>query len=184
MKNILKVFLLFFIVALSCNANAQSLSSADIKAQMIQDWERAKAYTNEYLNTMPADKYTFKAVQVDTVRNFAQQMLHLAQGNFFLMSRATGAQTPAFSGSNMEHSASAQTKDSVLYYVNSSYDFCINAVKNTDVSKWGEKLKMFGMETTRFAMMMKTFEHQTHHRGQTTIYIRVAGIKPPQEKLF
>jgi uncharacterized damage-inducible protein DinB len=31
---------------------------------------------------------------------------------------------------------------------------------------------------------MKTFEHQTHHRGQTTIYIRTQGIKPPQEKLF
>jgi uncharacterized damage-inducible protein DinB len=33
-------------------------------------------------------------------------------------------------------------------------------------------------------MMLKTFEHQTHHRGQTTIYIRLLGIRPPQEKLF
>jgi uncharacterized damage-inducible protein DinB len=30
----------------------------------------------------------------------------------------------------------------------------------------------------------KAFEHQTHHRGQTTVYIRLAGAKPPQEKLF
>ena len=46
------------------------------------------------------------------------------------------------------------------------------------------KHKMFGMEVTRFALMMKTFEHQTHHRGQTTIYIRLVGIRPPQERLF
>ncbi|HVM89716.1 MAG TPA: DinB family protein [Puia sp.] len=187
MKNIFSikcVIVLFCIIAASPKSYSQSVSFEDIKAQMIKDWERAKTYTDEYLNTMPADKYNFKAAPVDTVRNFAQQMLHLAQGNCFLMSKATGMQPPVFAGANLEGSASAQSKDSVMYYVNASYDFCANAVKNTDVGKWGEKVKIFGMETTRFAMMNKTFEHQTHHRGQTTIYIRVAGIKPPQEKLF
>ncbi|HEY5969835.1 MAG TPA: DinB family protein, partial [Chitinophagaceae bacterium] len=63
--------------------------------------------------------------------------------------------------------------------------YCINAVKNFDPNKWGEKTKMFNTyEETRFALMNKTFEHQGHHRGQTTIYIRLQGIKPPQEKLF
>ncbi|HZJ61332.1 MAG TPA: DinB family protein, partial [Chitinophagaceae bacterium] len=28
------------------------------------------------------------------------------------------------------------------------------------------------------------FEHQTHHRAQTTIYIRLMGLHPPQEQLF
>jgi uncharacterized damage-inducible protein DinB len=32
--------------------------------------------------------------------------------------------------------------------------------------------------------LSKGFEHQTHHRGQTTIYLRLKGVKPPQEKLF
>ena len=39
-------------------------------------------------------------------------------------------------------------------------------------------------EETRFALMNKAFEHQTHHRGQTTIYIRLQGIRPPEERLF
>lgn len=29
-----------------------------------------------------------------------------------------------------------------------------------------------------------TQEHQGHHRGQTTIYLRMAGIRPPAERLF
>jgi hypothetical protein len=37
------------------------------------------AYTVDYLNAMPADKYSFKAT--DSTRSFAQQMLHLAQAN-------------------------------------------------------------------------------------------------------
>ena len=64
------------------NCLAQSL--ADIKTQLIKDWERAKAYTNEYLDAMPGDKYSLRAT--DSTRSFAQQMLHIAQANVFLMS--------------------------------------------------------------------------------------------------
>ncbi|HJS52892.1 MAG TPA: DinB family protein, partial [Chitinophagaceae bacterium] len=89
-----------------------------------------------------------------------------------------------FGNPNLENSPGAQKKDSVMAYVTASYDYCVNAVKNTDLGKWGEKKKLFGFEETRFALMIKAFEHQTHHRGQTTIYIRELGIKPPQERLF
>ena len=167
-----------FLTSYVCDA--QSLT--DIKAQMVKDWERAKSYTVDYLNTMPADKYSFKAT--DSIRSFAQQMLHLAQGNVFLMSNATDQQPPAWLSSNPEKRTTAQQKDSVMYYVTSSYDFCMNNVKNSDIAKWGEKKKVFGFEETRWALMNKTFEHQGHHRGQATIYIRLQGIKPPEERLF
>jgi uncharacterized damage-inducible protein DinB len=165
--------LVVFSLVFSYRGSAQSLSTDDIKAQMVKDWERAKAYTVDYLNTMPADKYSFKAV--DSIRSFAQQMLHLASGNLFLMSNASDIKPPSWMSSDPEHRASAQIKDSVMYYVTTSYDYCMNAVKN----------KLFGaVEETRFALMNKTFEHQGHHRGQTTIYIRLQGIKPPDERLF
>jgi len=175
------VFLPLLVFVCSFTSHAQSLSSEDIKAQMVKDWERAKAYTIDYLNTMPADKYGFKAV--DSLRSFAQQMLHLASGNVFLMSSGTD-QKPPFMRGDLETSPGAQSKDSVMYFVTASYDYCISAVKATDVNKWGEKKKLMKYEETRFAMMTKAFEHQTHHRGQTTIYIRLQGIRPPQERLF
>ncbi len=70
-----------------------------------------------------------------------------------------------------------------MYYVTTSYDYCITAIKNFDVKKWFEKKKTMNDET-KFALMNKAFEHQTHHRGQATIYIRLQGIKPPNERLF
>lgn len=162
---------------------SQALTADDIKAQMVKEWERAKTYTIDYLNTMPADKYSF--VAADSIRSFAQQMLHLAGGNIFLMMNATDQKVPSIFGNpNLENSPGAQNKDSVMAYVTTSYDYCINAVKNSDINKWGEKKKIFGFEETRLALMIKTFEHQTHHRGQTTIYIRRQGIRPPQERLF
>jgi uncharacterized damage-inducible protein DinB len=179
---LLAIYLPVCTLLFSMAGRAQSLSSDDIKAQMVKDWERSKAYTIDYLNTMPTDKYSFKPV--DSIRSFAQQMLHLAQVNLLLMSNATDQPAPAFSKSDLEHSTMAGQKDSVMYYVTTSYDYCIAAVKNTPTNKWGEKKKLFSYEETRLALMMKTFEHQAHHRGQTTIYIRMQGIKPPQERLF
>jgi len=119
-------------------ARSQTLTAEDIKAQLVKEWERSKAYTIDYLNTMPANKYSFKAQ--DSIRSFAQQMLHLAQANIFFMSLATDLKSPSF-GSDREQSPSAQTKDSVMYYVTTSYDYAINAIKNSDISKWGEKKK-------------------------------------------
>ena len=184
-KNIITTILLLslFILVTPLIVNAQSISAEDIKAQMVKDWERAKAYTIDYLNTMPENKYSFKAV--DSLRSFAMQMLHLASGNVFIMMNATGQSPLSWLSFDLENRATAQKKDSVMYYVTTSYDYCINAVKKFDTNKWGEKTKMFNTyEETRFALMNKTFEHQGHHRGQTTIYIRLQGIKPPQERLF
>lgn len=170
-------------IAMTPQTNGQSLTTTDIKAQMVKDWERAKAYTVDYLNTMPADKYGYKAV--DSLRSFAQQMLHLASGNVFLMTNATGQPPLPWLSFDLENRTSAQNKDSVMYYVTSSYDYCRDAVKNSDMTKWGETRKMFNAyDVTRYALMNKTFEHQDHHRGQTTIYIRLNNIKPPQERLF
>jgi uncharacterized damage-inducible protein DinB len=37
---------------------------------------------------------------------------------------------------------------------------------------------------TKGMALTKLFEHQTHHRGQTTVYLRLAKATPPNEKLF
>jgi uncharacterized damage-inducible protein DinB len=184
MKKFMRSFLSFsFILALliseDCNAQA-TLNANDIKTQLIADWQRAKAYTNEYLNAMPADKYGFRAV--DSIRSFAQQMLHLAQANLFFVTTSTGVNKNF--GGNLEQRTSAHTRDSVAYFVNASYDFAIEAVTNMDAVKLGEKVTMRNLEGSRLTFLLKGFEHQTHHRGQTTIYIRLLGIRPPAERLF
>jgi uncharacterized damage-inducible protein DinB len=163
------------------SASAQEITGAQIKDQFIKDWERAKSYTLDYLNTMPADKYSFKAV--DSIRSFAQQMLHLAQGNVGLIQLASGAKAD-FPTGDMEHSPTGQSKDSVVYYVTKSYDFAIQSIKDFDPAKFGEVVALRTNKATRFALFEKAFEHQTHHRGQTTIYIRLEGIRPPNERLF
>jgi len=179
MKRIIITTLL--VQAFICSGFSQSLNDEFVRAQFINDWERAKAYTIDYLNTMPADKYPFKAT--DSIRSFAQQMLHLAQSNVNIFAFATGASN-IIGDRVLEESKTAQTKDSVMYYVVASYDLAINGLKKMNMAKLTEKIKFYMWEETRFALLLKGFEHQSHHRGQTTIYIRLLGVRPPQERLF
>jgi uncharacterized damage-inducible protein DinB len=179
MKNFAAILLLCMLT--SIRLTAQTLSDEDIRSQFVKDWERAKAYTIDYLNTVPADKYSFKAT--DSVRSFAQQMLHLAQSNINVMSAITGEPNIAVKRV-LEESKTAQTKDSVMYYVVASYDLAINGLKKMNTATLNEKVKLYNWEETRYVWILKAFEHQTHHRGQTTIYIRLMGLHPPQERLF
>ena len=183
-KKIYALFTAAFLTGLSFAASAQAMTGDEIKAQFVKDWERAKAYTLDYLSAMPADKYSFRPV--DSIRSFSQQMLHLAQDNFApLMATATGARVPeSIKGRDLENSPGAQSRDSVVYFVRMSYDFAIQSIKDLSPSKYGEMVTLFKWKETRFAMLEKAFEHQTHHRGQTTIYIRLQGIRPPGERLF
>ncbi len=174
--NCKKIFILLSVGLISLTSKAQLGDS--IKTYLIRDFERAKAYTQEYLNVMPADKYSFKPN--DSVRTFAEQMLHIADGNFGIAGVASGRPVPRRGLEKMAN----PVKDSVVMAVNASYDFVINALKNTNSSELMQVAKMGTMGFPKLVWYNKVFEHQTHHRGQTTVYIRTLGLKPPPERLF
>jgi uncharacterized damage-inducible protein DinB len=153
-------------------------------ALMVADWTRARDYTKEYLDAMPEDGVGLKPTP--DIRSFAEQMLHLASGNFGFAATAAGITNPydPRQGKNLEKMDEFKTKAALTKIVIESYDFVINAIKGMDVKKMDENVKFFRFDLTRATALNKGFEHQTHHRGQTTIYLRLKGVKPPQEKLF
>lgn len=165
--------------AASGNSTA-TLSAQDHTAMMVADWTRARDYTKEYLDAMPEDGYAFKPSP--DIRSFAEQMLHLANANYAFAAAATGAAST--NKVNLEKTEAMKTKAACTKAVLDSYDFMINSIKGMDMKKAGEAIKLFGQDTTRSGALAKAFEHQTHHRGQTTIYLRLKGAKPPAEKLF
>jgi uncharacterized damage-inducible protein DinB len=154
----------------------------DHNSLMTADWTRAKDYTKEYLDAMPEEGINFKPTP--EIRSFAEQFLHLAGGNFGFASTAAEIENP-YSGINLANIEEYKTKEKLTDIVMESYDFVLNAVQQMDPAKLGEKVTLFGrFEMTRLEVMNKLFEHQTHHRGQTTVYLRLQGVTPPPERLF
>lgn len=147
---------------------------------LAREWTRARDYTKEYLDAMPEESYKFKPTP--EVKSFAEQMLHLAGGNFNFGARVFGKANP-YQGQNLEKMED-KSKTAVMKVVLESYDFVISGVKGMSDTKLDERLPMAGYNRPRTAVLAAAFEHQTHHRGQTTIYLRLKGITPPSEKLF
>ena len=155
---------------------------ADRLAGLVAEWTRARDYTKEYLDAMPEDGLGLKPTP--DIRSFAEQMLHLSNANYMFGSIITGAANP-MQGKNLEKADDLKASKAALSKtVLDSYDFMINAVKGLDAAKLDEQVNLFNNKLPRSVALAKAFEHQTHHRGQTTIYIRLKGVKPPNERLF
>lgn len=149
--------------------------------QMVKEWERAMAYTKEYLDGMPEKGYSLKPTK--EMRSFADQMLHLADANYGLASAATGQKSPV--GFGESEKATDKSKANVTQLVLASYEFVIDNIRKMTEEKLQESVKLFErFEMTKEKALLKSFEHQTHHRGQMTVYLRLAGVIPPPEKLF
>jgi len=154
--------------------------------EMITEWQRAKTYTKAYLDAMPEDGYAFKATP--EIRSFAQQMLHLGDANYMFATEASGKPNPV-GASLKKHDAMqttfAQTKEAVTKGVMDSYDFVISTLQGMTPEQLQESIKFAGkIDISRGGLFGKAFEHQTHHRGQTVVYLRLKGVTPPPEQLF
>ena len=176
----LAMFLALVVTTLTCiTARAQT------KEQMIADWQRAKNYTKTYLDAMPEDGYGLKPKP--EMRSFAGQMLHIADANYLLAGSALGTPGP-LKGSAEQ--LIPQTKDATTKAVMDSYDFVINGIQGMTADQFQQPARLVipqakvDIASTKGLLLSKAFEHQTHHRGQTTVYLRLKGVTPPQEMLF
>ncbi|HCL06010.1 MAG TPA: damage-inducible protein DinB [Chitinophagaceae bacterium] len=171
-----KLFAVLTSILIMTNMQAQN-SNDDI----VKEWQRAKNYTKEYLDAMPETGYSLKPTK--EMRSFAAQFLHLSDAIYGFIAAATDEKSPVGFG-ELEKSNDVN-KTSVTNKVMAAYDFAINAIKKYPKENLPQQVKMFGrFEMSKLQAIEKCFEHQTHHRGQATVYLRLAGATPPAEKLF
>ena len=179
------------LLILSCSKPAptsETTAPATIRvSMMVADWERAKKYTQAYLDSANEKTIAYK-LSDKTPRSFGDQVLHIAETNYALVMAATGKATDLGFG-KLEGKEEFKTKAAVVKAINDSYDYVIAAIKDLDDTKLNDTITVelfpgFKPTLSREAMINKAFEHQTHHRGQTTQYLRAQGLTPPQEMLF
>lgn len=168
-------------VLVLCLIVASQQARAQTASDLVKEWERSKAYTREYLEAMPESAYVLKPTS--QMRSFAEQLLHLADANYGLAAAAIGIKSP-FNVGELEKN-SDKSKANVSKLVLASYDYVIDELKKMSESQLNKTIKMLGkFDMSKRMAVAKVFEHQAHHRGQTTVYLRLAGVTPPQEQLF
>lgn len=183
MKKLLTPLNLLITLFIASFSSAMALDGPTAsKSDMLADFERAKAFSIEYLEAMPADAYDFKPTE--DVRSFAEQFMHIADANFGLTSMIAGVASP-MGDKKLEKDEASQSKEAAIKAVSDSYDYVIKTLGSLSEEDLNDPIKLFNtFDLTKGQAFAKVFEHATHHRGQTTIYLRLKGVTPPSEKLF
>lgn len=193
-RNVLLYFINALVIGVACvfapttsSAQTQTVKEMpkDRATILVAEWTRARLGVKEYIEAMPEAGISFKPTP--EIRSFAEQMLHLAGGNYMFASVAAGKENPWDFTKGKDPVNVAEFKASkvaLLKFVMESYDFAIEAVKGLTTSQLDEMVQLFSMKMPRHMVLTKGIEHAAHHRGQTTIYLRLKGVTPPSERLF
>ena len=121
---------------------------------------------------MPADKYDFKPTPQEIT--FAHLVGHIAQLNFGLCARISGAtapQTPTV--------ADANGKDKLVAAIKASFDYCTDVLAKADDSALGVDLGNANRSATRAATMIAVAYDWADHYSAQAVYLRLNGILPP-----
>ena len=167
-------------LAIFCCSTLVLAQNSEIK-RLKTDFERGKTLSLAYIEAMPEDQFSYRAT--DSTMTFAEQMLHTAQGMYGLVANGTG-QTNPYAQKNLVKDSKLHSKAEVLRIMTESYDFALEGIGGMDPTSFDEVITRGPFNVTRIDWVYKAKEHNTHHRGQAAIYLRLLGIKPPAYNLF
>jgi uncharacterized damage-inducible protein DinB len=138
-------------------------------------WEKAKAFTLQVADAMPAEGYGFKPKP--EMRGYGQLLQHLATNNAFYISRFTHGEIPDSLAPPEKFD-----KETTKSYLAASFDFCGAALKVLTDSDL-DKLYPGRPNTpalTGWDWVLHAFIHTAHHRGYAEVYLREKNIVPPR----
>jgi uncharacterized damage-inducible protein DinB len=154
-------FLLLFLFIIT-GATAQKIDSLFLDAAITK------------LQNSREEKYGFKPVPDEM--SFGEQLLHVS-GNlgWLTSSYITTSKSPVTKAETQ-----VQKKDEIIQVVNKSYDFAIGALKAFVTSHLADTVSFFAGPKTKLQIINLISDHQTHHRAQMIVYLRLNSIKPPE----
>jgi uncharacterized damage-inducible protein DinB len=160
----------------TATAPAASEGGAQIRADLIKDWERQKGQLHMIADAMPEDMFTYKSTPAQ--RSYAEQIMHVATVNVkFLQAVGGNVAQPAFT------SGAPKTKAEILDALDQSYDYAIALLnEQTDASITGAVDAGFLGQSSRARVFWFLLGHSMDIYGQMAVYLRLNGIVPPASR--
>ena len=166
-----------------------SLVTSPLLAQknaFIEDYLERLESSRKYLilvtETMPEDKYDFKA-SIES-KTFAENLMHIGWAMDWHSQSLLGEREPRDWRTDTELRPDNKSKQEMIAKIDETFDKTIQLITEFDVAKLEDELDYFGLNRTKRQILMLLSDHITHHRGQMLVYLRMNGITPPRYVLF
>jgi uncharacterized damage-inducible protein DinB len=143
-------------------------------SESVLKWERATAYTLEIARAMPASDYGFRPCPQEMT--FGQQLDHMAENMAWL----AGDYLAAAKFSHPLATKKDRTPQETITVLTAALTYAHDAIAATKPDQLGDKKPFFAGPMSKRQIIALMHDHQTHHRGQLVVYLRLKGIKPPQ----
>jgi uncharacterized damage-inducible protein DinB len=137
-------------------------------------WTRVKDITVRAAEKMPEALYGFQPTP--EVRTFGQLVGHLADSNVMLCSMALGEKKEPWTVEKTKTS-----KADLVAALKESIVVCDRVFAQGDADL-ATGVNLFGVDTTRFAVVGLIIGHEFEHYGNMVTYMRVKGLVPPSSE--
>ena len=151
-----------------------AMEEGALAAVVLKDWEDLKTAMMEFGDAMPAENFDFKPTE--ELRNFGEQLMHVASANLFYMGNLDTDATRPDLGEPVE-------KADVLQALSDSFDFGTEILSGqTDASLREMVDGGFLGESNRARIAYMAIVHTRQEYGVMTVYLRLNDIVPPASR--
>jgi len=126
----------------------------------------AEAFSEEQYGWRPADG----------IRSVGETLLHIAGGNYYLISKMGFAPPEDV---DMENLDKITGKDNILAALKKSNAFAREKIVMVENDQFGEEVDFGFAKMNKLAGLLSVLEHNGEHKGQLIAYARSNGVTPP-----
>jgi len=141
----------------------------------VADWEWENGNTVKCLEAMPDGKLDMAPHEKSmTLHRLAW---HLCEAERWFVAEALGVEVPGENPVPRENPA--PNVAAVVAARKASHASLVSAVRRKDDAWLAEKVEFLGMNVPRRSALDIMIRHEVHHRGQLSVYLRLASVNVP-----
>ncbi len=174
---ILKSILLFSLVLSPLFAQQDSFIT-----DYLERLENSQKYLILIAETMPEDKYDFKATPESL--SFAENLMHIGFALDWHSKSLLGGRAAREWKTDTHYKVANKSKKEMIGIVDTTFEEAIDLINKFEPSKLDDQLDYFGLNRSKRQIFMLLADHITHHRGQMLVNMRLNGLTPPRYVLY
>jgi uncharacterized damage-inducible protein DinB len=182
MRNIKHLLILTSIMILSSFGQPIFAQENDFIKEYLERLEKSKEYLILVAETMPEDKYEFKATPESM--SFAENLMHIGWAMDWHSQSLMGGREARDWNKDTELKVDNKSKKEMIVKISETFDKTSEFISNFDPKRLQERLDYFGADRTKRQILLLLADHITHHRAQMLVYMRLNGLKPPRYVLY
>ncbi|TMU50945.1 DinB family protein [Flagellimonas algicola] len=150
--------------------------------EYLERLENSKKYLILVAETMPEDKYNFKATPESM--SFAENLMHIGWAMDWHSQSLMGERKARDWNTDEELKVANKSIKEMIDKISETFDKTIKFITNFDPNRLKERLDYFGADRTKRQILLLLADHITHHRGQMLVYLRLNELRPPRYVLY